>query len=234
MSVKMIFTVIGFLVILSMTKGQPLYKSSIDNDNIGVSTEVNMRDWRIFQTNMEARITKAVKKEISDNKEPDIRLLQIIERMQTELTELENKVTNTTKDMPSKSCPSNWISFGSSCYMIIAQKKSWDNAAIKCLQYGAKLVEIETKEENNFLKQRTSIYNRKEFWIGGIDEFLEGRFVWASTGSSLTFTDWNKGEPNNDKSREDCIEISRHPARLGMWNDNSCSYEFYFICEKTL
>ncbi|XP_062599743.1 low affinity immunoglobulin epsilon Fc receptor-like [Saccostrea cucullata] len=208
-----------------------------------------IRELRISQSNMEIQIKKILKREMSSNKEQDIKLLPILERMQSEITKLEKTVTNATKethkpgekvtnltnDWSTKSCPSNWEKFGSSCYKIIALAKSWDIASIKCLQYGAKLVEIETREENYFLKQKITNYDKlRLYWIGGTDEIIEGRFVWASTGRSLTFTDWNKGEPNNDKSQEDYIEISTHPDRTGMWNDSICSHEFYFICEKKL
>ncbi|XP_061171045.1 low affinity immunoglobulin epsilon Fc receptor-like [Saccostrea echinata] len=181
--------------------------------------------------------------------EQNSKLLQIEERMQTKLTNLENRVKNITKEMSTKSCPSNWIPFGSSCYNIRAQEKSWYHAAMECLQYGAKLVEIETKQENDFLKQRIRIYDEdllkqnittyseyKKFWIGGTDKIIEGRFVWASTGNLLSFTDWDAilMEPNDRGGNEDCIEISSFPTRRGIWNDANCAAEFYFICERSL
>ncbi|XP_062600483.1 C-type lectin lectoxin-Lio3-like isoform X2 [Saccostrea cucullata] len=191
-SKRMLFSVIGLLVMLYCTMSQPLYSSSMDNIQI-------IQDLRTFQSNMEARITKMI------------------------------------RDTSEKSCPSNWIKFGRSCYNIIAQAKAWDKASIKCLQYGAKLVEIETREENFFLKQRIIDYDKlRLYWIGGTDEISEGRFVLASTGSSLTFTDWSRGEPNDVKGQEDCIEITTLFNRTGIWNDNNCSSELYFICERTL
>ncbi|XP_062596421.1 hepatic lectin-like [Saccostrea cucullata] len=112
---------------------------------------------------------------------------------------------------------------------------------MECKQFGAKLVEIETKEENDFLKQRISIYDDeslsyheyKKFWIGGTDRNREGSFFWASTGSSLTFTDWDRGEPNDEDSVEDCIEISTFQTRTGTWNDNNCALKYHYICEKS-
>ncbi|XP_062587632.1 low affinity immunoglobulin epsilon Fc receptor-like [Saccostrea cucullata] len=173
-----------------------------------------------------------MKKDISNNKEQDTKLLEIVEGMQSELTKLKNNMSTLNKDIPQNSCPPDWSSFGSSCYIVIKQKKSWDDAAIKCLRYGAKLVEIETKEENDFLKQ-TLINTNDIYWTGGIDDVTEGQFVWASTGSPLSFKDWNTGEPNDYRKNEDCVDFSKGFNRRGHWNDNRCHSTFYFVCEKT-
>ncbi|XP_061197671.1 C-type lectin domain family 4 member M-like [Saccostrea echinata] len=184
----------------------------------------------LANTSEEMETTKTL---VQTTEEQDKKLLELVEGMQNELAKLKNSISNLTKDIPSKSCPSDWSSFGSSCYMIIKQKKSWDDAAVKCLRYGAKLVEIETKEENDFLKQ-TLINTNDIYWTGGIDEVTEGRFVWASTGNPLTFKDWNDGEPNDYNKREDCLDFSKGFNRRKLWNDNRCESKFYFVCEKTV
>ena len=61
--------------------------------------------------------------------------------------------------------------------------------------------------------------------------YFLGTFMWidgtslAATGSHWRVT---SGEPNNWGGSEDCAELHND----GLWNDNSCSREFAFICKK--
>ena len=48
-------------------------------------------------------------------------------------------------------------------------------------------------------------------------------------GSSVTYTAWMPGEPNNYGGREDCTEIYSEQAR---WNDLKCGHGRAFICMK--
>ncbi|XP_048752126.1 C-type lectin domain family 4 member F-like isoform X2 [Ostrea edulis] len=90
---------------------------------------------------------------IFEIKEENRKLTVAIEVLQNEISELKkNKVISNDTSSEQASCPPDWTSFGHSCYMAIEQKKSWDSAAMKCIRYGSKLVEIETKDENDFLK----------------------------------------------------------------------------------
>lgn len=68
---------------------------------------------------------------------------------------------------------------------------------------------------NNFnkkiLKKRFLFFlidNKKEsVWIGANDNAQESNFVWESDNTSLTFTDWNTGDPNNADPGEDCAAM---------------------------
>uniref|UniRef100_A0A8W8JF97 C-type lectin domain-containing protein n=1 Tax=Magallana gigas TaxID=29159 RepID=A0A8W8JF97_MAGGI len=64
---------------------------------------------------------------------------------------------------------------------------------------GSSLVEIESAEENNFLKShiRNTLHReiddrqiKSSFWIGGTDFIVEGQWVWISTQKNLTYSDW--------------------------------------------
>ncbi|XP_048752125.1 C-type lectin domain family 4 member M-like isoform X1 [Ostrea edulis] len=156
-------------------------------------------------------------------------------RNQSEEMGMTKEIIFEIKDTSSEqaSCPPDWTSFGHSCYMAIEQKKSWDSAAMKCIRYGSKLVEIETKDENDFLKN-TLLKNKDNYWTGGIDDVTEGKWFWAVSGSPLNFTDWNTGEPNNALKNEDCLEFSKHTGRKKAWNDNRCDKTMKFVCEKSV
>uniref|UniRef100_K1PVY0 C-type lectin domain family 4 member E n=1 Tax=Magallana gigas TaxID=29159 RepID=K1PVY0_MAGGI len=105
-----------------------------------------------------------------------------------------------------------------------------DATSMKCLTYGSKLVEIETKAENDFLKS-SLIKDEANYWTGGKDDVTEGQWVWVSSGTTFDFLDWNTGEPN-DVGGEDCMEISKHRNRKKSWNDKSCKSSLNLICEK--
>uniref|UniRef100_A0A8W8K429 C-type lectin domain-containing protein n=1 Tax=Magallana gigas TaxID=29159 RepID=A0A8W8K429_MAGGI len=160
----------------------------------------------------------------------------MMERLQVEIGELKQNIT-LNKGTPSSpvTCPIGWSMFETSCYMAVNQQLSWNNASMKCLMSGSKLVEIETKAENDFLT--TSLQNFKTgegYWTGGKDDVTEGLWVWVSSGATFGFLDWNQGEPNDHGGLEDCLELYKIRGRKKHWNDNSCEKSFNFICEKDL
>ncbi|KAJ8307074.1 hypothetical protein KUTeg_015158 [Tegillarca granosa] len=53
------------------------------------------------------------------------------------------------------------------------------------------------------------------------------RYVWVD-GTGTDFTNWFRGEPNNVKDSEDCVEYS---AYTNAWNDNNCYISRSFICK---
>ncbi|CAC5395258.1 unnamed protein product [Mytilus coruscus] len=81
-------------------------------------------------------------------------------------------------------------------------------AKIDCHNMGGYLVKIVNAFENWFLKSYiTCIKSDKsagDVWIGAHDFVREGRFVWEVDNTSLTYTDWYPGEPNNSGNKEDC------------------------------
>ncbi|KAJ8306911.1 hypothetical protein KUTeg_014995 [Tegillarca granosa] len=96
-------------------------------------------------------------------------------------------------------CPSGWTNHLSYCY------KSWMEARDYCQSIGANLASIHSQDE---------------------DTFISG-YVWID-GSATDFTNWNKGEPNNFKDNEDCVEYSMQTSN---WNDNNCYLSNSFICK---
>ena len=51
-------------------------------------------------------------------------------------------------------------------------------------------------------------------------------FAW-SDGTTLRYTNWKRGEPNNWDENEDCI----HLYADGKWNDIPCSTPSSFVCK---
>lgn len=57
-------------------------------------------------------------------------------------------------------------------------------------------------------------------------------FEWVALGQDLTFTMWERGEPNNQHGDEYCLAITLDFDWGGMsWNDEGCYETFYSICE---
>uniref|UniRef100_K1QR35 C-type lectin domain family 10 member A n=1 Tax=Magallana gigas TaxID=29159 RepID=K1QR35_MAGGI len=160
----------------------------------------------------------------------------MMERLQVEIGELKQNIT-LNKGTPSSpvTCPIGWSMFETSCYMAFNQQLSWNDASMKCLMSGSKLVEIETKAENDFLTTTLPNFKAGEaYWTGGKDDVTEGLWVWISSGVTFGFLNWNQGEPNDAGGIEDCLQLYKRRGRKTYWNDNYCERSFNFICEQTL
>ena len=85
---------------------------------------------------------------------------------------------------------------------------TWTAARQACQSMGGYLVTITSAAENNF------VFNTwPSGWIGFTDEVVEGQWRWV-TGESVTYTNWNGGEPNNSNN-EDYAQF----VNGGRWND---------------
>uniref|UniRef100_A0A8C9ZEZ8 C-type lectin domain-containing protein n=1 Tax=Sander lucioperca TaxID=283035 RepID=A0A8C9ZEZ8_SANLU len=120
-------------------------------------------------------------------------------------------------------CPNErWEYFNGSFYYISSTEKTWQQSRDDCLQKGADLVIINSKEEQVLVKFK------KRLWIGLTDSEREGTWKWVD-GTPLTTSYWMSGEPN-DVSGEDCVEILNFDSEKS-WNDRRCSLPLNWICE---
>ncbi|XP_062620217.1 galactose-specific lectin nattectin-like [Saccostrea cucullata] len=150
--------------------------------------------------------------------------------LEDSMLSLKMYIDSQLQELEQKDCPKGWDKHGTSCYMLNTQKFSWEQANAKCRGFSAMLVEIDTMPENVFVAN--TLKNKDpsgRAWLGGTDKTQENTWIWKHSGLPLRFTNWNKGEPNDDKENEDCMEIL---SRNGMWNDMPCSYLSMFVCEK--
>ncbi|CAG0906100.1 unnamed protein product, partial [Cyprideis torosa] len=100
-------------------------------------------------------------------------------------------------------CPDSFFSLGKSCYFVFekeADKRSWDAAQKFCRSKaaGSRLVELETKEENDLLMThlQKNGYHCHRYWIGAQEIGNTDTYFWASTGQVVVFYDWTPGQPN--------------------------------------
>uniref|UniRef100_A0A8C9WDW1 C-type lectin domain-containing protein n=1 Tax=Scleropages formosus TaxID=113540 RepID=A0A8C9WDW1_SCLFO len=145
-------------------------------------------------------------------------------------------------DRSCEMCPVGWRLFSSRCYFFSAsegtRRKSWPDARADCVDRGADLVEVESKEKQIRLEllkaldlRDPHVWHLTGFWMGLRDIHTEGVWKWLN-GTELTVGYWMDGEPNDQYSTEDCAATYLKPNPLKSWNDAPCSTKLYWICEK--
>ncbi|CAB1348348.1 unnamed protein product [Coregonus sp. 'balchen'] len=129
-----------------------------------------------------------------------------------------------------KICPQDWlIKSGCSCYFISPDTKNWTESRQDCLDRGADLVIINSREEQALIKA----FGHRA-WIGLTDREAEGTWRWVDK-TPLTASYWiETGEPNGG-ANENCVEIiGNYNDPVLAWNDLPCNYETRWICESSL
>ncbi|XP_073478526.1 uncharacterized protein [Aquarana catesbeiana] len=119
------------------------------------------------------------------------------------------------------SCPPDWIVLGSTCFYLSKAHKKWEESRKDCVARGSTLLILKSRKELDVLLPATG---NKRFWIGLRKVSKDWKWVDETV---LTFTNWNRGEPNNYASQEHCTEMV-----AGVWNDLDCSNTIDYICER--
>ncbi|KAL7405287.1 hypothetical protein ABVT39_026675 [Epinephelus coioides] len=121
-----------------------------------------------------------------------------------------------------------WVYFYHSFYYISSINKSWQDSRDDCLQRGADLIIINSREEQEFARKFKGLR-----WIGLTDSETEGTWTWVD-GTALNTSYWNAGEPNSYQGiDEDCGEIRLYDREYN-WNDSPCKQQNFWICEKVV
>uniref|UniRef100_A0A8C8ZQ39 C-type lectin domain family 4 member G n=1 Tax=Prolemur simus TaxID=1328070 RepID=A0A8C8ZQ39_PROSS len=125
-------------------------------------------------------------------------------------------------------CPTSWLPFEGSCYYFSVLQATWVEAQRHCAGAGGYLVIVGDLNEQGFLTQNT---RGRGYWLGlravRHQSKVQG-YQWVD-GGPLSFSYWNRGEPNDSWGRENCVMM----LHTGMWNDAPCDNERDgWICEK--
>uniref|UniRef100_A0A3Q4BNI2 C-type lectin domain-containing protein n=1 Tax=Mola mola TaxID=94237 RepID=A0A3Q4BNI2_MOLML len=80
--------------------------------------------------------------------------------------------------MWAESCPQDWLMFGSSCYYISSQRRSWDDSRKDCVQRDADLVIINNRQEQ-------FTYNKT--WVGMTDREKEDPLLHTKMSAIIQF-----------------------------------------------
>ncbi|XP_052089254.1 C-type lectin domain family 10 member A-like [Mytilus californianus] len=136
-----------------------------------------------------------------------------------------------TENTQKTECPSsNWLIYENSCYLFVTSSLDWFGAQHYCREYDAKLAEIETEAEDNFIRRIIAeAYSEQLFWLGGRDDDVEGSWKWSS-GTSFTYTKWNSGEPNDNTNVNGYVQDYLMTNANG-WFDHESHNAVNYICE---
>ncbi|XP_053533465.1 CD209 antigen-like protein E isoform X3 [Ictalurus punctatus] len=163
----------------------------------------------------------------------NIELGEVRDQLRKERDELQNRLSSIVADIGRP----GWTYFRSSLYYRSTEEKSWTQSRQDCRGRGADLVIIKSREEQDFIEM---LRRGKSAWIGLSDQDTEAVWKWED-GTPLTTVFWRSREPNNNQGDEDCVMTGYDPGdrsevadSLNTWNDNSCSENSSWICEKAI
>ena len=109
------------------------------------------------------------------------------------------------------SCPTGWVKWRRSCYILLPDKMNWIKADEACSQLRSQLIVPNSRQENDFIFQSMG---GNGIWIGCTDAAQEG--VWLCGGQPASFTYWYPGNPHNDS----LFNCARMTVYGGKWSDS--------------
>lgn len=114
---------------------------------------------------------------------------------------------------------------GNKVFVTNGYEGTFDDLKQKCLQAGGQLASPRNAEENAAVQQIV-VLHKKLVFLGITDIQTEGKFKYLN-GEAIVYSNWQSGEPNNDKGKENCVEV----YVSGKWNDKSCGEKRLLLCE---
>lgn len=120
---------------------------------------------------------------------------------------------------------------GKKRYELYDYSLDWDSAKEFCASRNGKLAEVANSEEQKAIEQLLAEGKYEYYWLGLTDCEKEGTFEWTS-GTALSYSNWNTGEPSNSDGAENWVMIYKEN---GKWNDaikwGGLGGHTGFICE---
>ena len=127
-------------------------------------------------------------------------------------------------------CPDMWIGYKNRCFRFVGtdyteDRRNWTEAESKCAETeNAHLATIYNEDYDAFIYAQMANTNT-ELWFG---LYADDNREWHYTDNSTVFyTPWANGEPNNANGNEACGTVSRWH---GKWNDANCENINPFVC----
>ncbi|XP_060773317.1 P-selectin isoform X2 [Neoarius graeffei] len=106
----------------------------------------------------------------------------------------------------------------------------WEIARQWCRQHYTDMVAIQNEGEVIYLNQILPFHS-SYYWIGL--RKMADQWTWVGTMKPLApeAASWATGEPNNQGTSEDCVEIYiKRSKDMGKWNDDKCSKKKAPLC----
>ncbi|XP_049586497.1 C-type lectin domain family 9 member A [Syngnathus scovelli] len=135
-----------------------------------------------------------------------------------------------------KPCRNGWLQFGSKCYLFVhytyyAHWKTWEGSVNDCRQLNARLLLIESQEEQEFVTNHTAYYNddKHGYWIGLTKDAITENWKW-NDGRDLTLAFWEK-EIYYYENRCALTTKSLTSKSLHNWSKAKCDMRNRYICQ---
>ena len=129
-------------------------------------------------------------------------------------------------------CPRGWLSrFRGGCFKVHSNPLDWNSAKSACEALGSSLAVLNSKAKLREFSQLLNSAGPSKYWWIGLYRDPKNEQRWLRVdGSTAYFTFWHTGQPNNDGSNQDCVEIAMWSGEW-QWNDRECGYRRPYICE---
>src|SRR5262249_14172857 len=106
--------------------------------------------------------------------------------------------------------------FNGNRYQFFPETLTWKEARAQCVKVGGHLAVATSAKENALLTKLVLDAGRREAWIGGTDEQVEGRWEWIN-GATFTYKNWYAFQPNNKNNAEHYLLL--YAVQGGRWCD---------------
>lgn len=118
------------------------------------------------------------------------------------------------------------VEFNGHSYVLSNKAATWEDAAEACAELGGYLVQIQSEEELEFVRELLTGEGTVEaYWIDGalVNE------VWRfADGTAMSLFYWATGQPDNYKGKSDVISMLRVN---GAWYDRLRTMKYGVVCE---
>lgn len=121
-----------------------------------------------------------------------------------------------------------WFIYNDTQYFINKELQSMDSARAFCKKSFGDLAVITGDSERKFLWKLIVKGSESQYYIG-MTVNLDKSFSWVDD-SPVTYTAWEKNEPNFANNDENCVTIYKS---MGYWNDINCGLELPSICKRS-
>ncbi|KAB0385975.1 hypothetical protein FD755_000931 [Muntiacus reevesi] len=132
---------------------------------------------------------------------------------------ITSKLNGPTSKSGCYSCQEKWIGYQCNCYFISNELKTWKDSRDFCVSHNSSLLQIQTRNELDFMKFSTSYY-----WIGL--SYSEEHHAWLWEDNSTLSQDlvplFHTVNPKN------CILYSPSGRAL----DENCESTYRYICKQ--
>jgi len=119
-------------------------------------------------------------------------------------------------------------------FYVLSEKKTWWDCFLYGRFNGYNFAAIHNKKENDDVFDYLESNNfQTHLWVGGYqsshDDEPAGNWKWLD-GTSLTYTNWAPGQPNNIDFIQDYVHLAVDTDRA--WGDGQDSWKFFCLFRK--